>query len=157
MPASAVDNVIAHMRNAVGQSSTQVLGIGSPRLQVRKRFTIAQVNAGDTIIPAPGVGYKLRMLDAIMIAVGGNAAGATTVDILGKIATVASKLVAGSIATMTQSLINRAGNTNIFVLADGGSFVPLDANTPITIGKTGASLTTATHIDVILDYAIDKI
>lgn len=156
MAVSPIDNVMAHMRNAEANEALQALSVGAPNLQIRKRFTIAQVNAGATIVAAPGVGYKLRLVDARVIAVGGAVGAATTIDILGTIATVSSKLIAIAIAALTQSAVNRPGATNNTVLADGASFGQLDANTPITIGKTGATATTATHIDVILDYAVEK-
>ena len=41
------------------------------------------------------------------------------------------------------------------VLADGASFTPLDVNTAVTVGKTGASLTGSTNIDVIVTYALE--
>lgn len=161
MPAavSPIHNLLAHQRQAMESGSMQALGVsvGGPLLQVRKRFTIAQVNAGATIVPSQGTGLKLRMVDYEVIAVGGLAAGATTVDILGTISGVSSKLGAIAVAGLTQSTVNRPGAANNTVLADGGSYVPLDANTAITIGKTGATLTGPTNIDVILKFAADKV
>jgi hypothetical protein len=43
------------------------------------------------------------------------------------------------------------------ILADGASYAANDASTAITIGKTGATITTATHFDVILSYAIEAV
>lgn len=134
-----------------------VLGKGMPLMQLRRRFTIAEVNAGATLVAAPGVGFKLRFIDAQVIAVGGAVGATTTVDILGTIATVSSKLVAIAIAALTQSAINRPGIANNVVLANGGSHVALDANTAITIGKTGATATTATHVDVLIQYAVEQV
>ncbi len=55
--------------------------VGGRPLTIRKRFTIAQVNAGATLLAAiPGAQY--RMVDATAIAIGGAAAAVTTVDIL---------------------------------------------------------------------------
>jgi hypothetical protein len=122
---------------------------------VRTRFTIAQVNAGATILPAiPG--HKYRLVDAYAIAVGGAAAATTSVDIIGTVST-ARKLVAFLVAGLTQSTLLRAGAaTNGVILADGASFTANDANTAITIGKTGSDVTTATHIDVYVAYQIDE-
>jgi hypothetical protein len=124
-------------------------------LCVRTRFTIAQVNAGATILPAiPG--FRYRMTDAYIIAVGGAAAAHTSIDIIGTVST-ARKLVAFLVAGTTQSTLLRAGAaTNGVILADGASFTQNDANTAITIGKTGSDVTTATHVDIMLRFQIDE-
>jgi hypothetical protein len=70
--------------------------------QLRTRVTIAQVNAGLTLIPAIS-GQKLRVVDCSIIAVGGAAGAVTTVDILGTQATASVKLVAYAQASLTQS------------------------------------------------------
>jgi predicted RecA/RadA family phage recombinase len=121
---------------------------------VRKRFTIAQVNAGATILPARP-GRKYRMVGCKAISVGGAAGDVTTVDVLGTQAAAAAKLVAYAQASLTQNTVLRDGATGGDVLAGGASYVANDVNTPITIGKTGASVTTATHIDVVLQYSVD--
>lgn len=123
--------------------------------QSRQRISTANVNAGATLIAAPGAGYKLRLIDCIAIAIGGNAGTVTTVDILGTQSAGSVKLVAFGQAQLTRSTVLRPGITGATVLADGASFVANDANTAITIGKTGGSLDTATNIDVILSYAVD--
>lgn len=129
-------------------------GIGGPCNQVRIRTTTANVNAGATLLPAlPG--YKYRIHDIAMIAIGGAATAATTVDVLGTQSSSSVKLLAGAVANLTQSAVLRAGATGGAVLADGASFVACDANTAITIGKTGSSLATATNIDVLLTYSIE--
>lgn len=122
----------------------------------RARVTIAEVNAGATLIAAPGAGFKLRLLDAKIVAVGGAAAAVTTVDILGTQSAGSVKLVAFAQANLTQSAVVRAGGTGGTVLADAASFVANDANTAITIGKTGSNVTTATHFEVHLSYDIDE-
>ena len=151
-----INNVIAHMKQAQAGNSQQQLAVGNPALQIRKRVTLAQLNAGLTIVPAQ-VGYGLRLIDARVIAIGGAVTGATTVDIKGTVATVVQKLVAIAVAALTQSAVNRPGNANNTVLADGGSFVTLDKNTPITIGVTGSAAATATAVDVFLDFAADPL
>jgi len=120
---------------------------------LRTRVTTANVNAGATLLAAIA-GYKYRLIDAMAIAIGGAAGAVTTVDILGT-QTSGVKLVAFAQAALTQSTVLRAGDTNSAVLADGASFVACDANTAITIGKTGSTMTTATHIDIILTYTIE--
>lgn len=120
---------------------------------IRTRFTIAQVNAGATVLAAI-TGLKYRMVSCKAIAVGGAATAVTTVDVLGT-QTSSVKLVAFAQASLAQSAVLTAGGTGAAVLADGASFAPCDAGAAITIGKTGSSVATATHIDLILDYAIE--
>lgn len=122
---------------------------------LRTRVSTANVNAGLTLLAAiPG--WRYRLLDCYLIAIGAGAGGTTTVDILGTQAAGSVKLLAVAIAALTQSAIVRHGATNATVLADGASFVQNDVNTPITINKTGAALTGSTFIDVIASYAIEK-
>jgi predicted RecA/RadA family phage recombinase len=116
----------------------------------RQRFTIAQVNAGATVLAARA-GIRYQMVDCALISIGGAAATATTVDILAT-QTTSVKLLAAAVAGLTQSTLLRAGATNATILADGVSFVANDVNTAITIGKTGSNVATATHIDVLLSY-----
>jgi len=120
---------------------------------LRSRVTTANVNAGATLLPAVP-GFKYRIQDMTMISIGGAAATATTVDILATQSTSSVKLLAVAVAALTQSAVVRAGATNATVLADGASFVANDANTAITIGKTGSNLATSTHIDVLLQYRV---
>jgi hypothetical protein len=122
---------------------------------LRVRATIAQVNAGLELLPALA-GYAYRMIDMVLIAVGGAAATATSVDINGTRATAAVKLLVVAVAALTQSAVVHAGIANAVVLADGASFTALDANTAVTLGKAGSSLATSTHIDVILTYVKDS-
>lgn len=121
---------------------------------IRKRLTIAQINAGVTLLPAlPGLGY--RMVEAKGIAIGGAAAAVTTVDILSLLATVSRKLVAFAQASLTQSTVLRDGAAGAAVLADGASYTKNDAGAAVTVGVTGAPITTATHIDVSLTYSLE--
>jgi hypothetical protein len=129
--------------------------IGVTKTQ-RTRATAAQVNAGLVLLPAiPGV--KWRIVDAAMIAIGGAATGATSVDLLGTKAAVASRPLVIAVAALTQSALVRAGATNAVILADGASFTAHDANSSIKVTKQsgGSNLATATHVDVILTYVAD--
>jgi hypothetical protein len=122
--------------------------------QVRRRCTIAEVNAGVTLLSALE-GYKYRMVAASIIAIGGNAAAHTSIDILGTLSS-ARKLVAFLVAGTTQSTLLRDGAaTNGVILADGASYTANDANTAITVGKTGSDVTTATHVDISFSYVIE--
>lgn len=125
---------------------------GGTLRQLQQRVTIAEINAGLTLLPAqPGLSY--RLVDAFVIAVGGAVGAVTTVDILGTL-TTSRKLVAFAQASLTQSTLLRAGASGATILANGASFTANDANTAITIGKTGSDVTTATHIDVTLFYTV---
>jgi hypothetical protein len=150
----AQDNVTINSGRATLQSLTvtgSVVATGVV-MNVRQRFTIAQVNAGATLVPAVA-GKAIRMVDCRAIAVGGAAGAVTTVDVLGT-STTARKLVAYAQANLTQSAVVGAGHAGGAVLADGASFTANDAGTAVTIGKTGSNVTTATHIDVIFDYVL---
>jgi len=138
---------------AFSESGTARLIIPGAVYHIRTRFTIAQVNAGATLLAALA-GFKYRMVDGAMIAVGGAAAAHTTIDILGTVST-SRKLVAFAVAQTAQSTLLKPGVTGAAILADGASFTANDANTAITVGVTGSPITTATHIDVLFSYVIE--
>ena len=131
--------------------------------QQRTRVTIAQVNAGFTLLPAIS-GVKWRLTDIVMIAIGGAVVTATDVRILATQAGAAVALGIAAVAGLTQSTVLRAGSpfatagtASIVVLANGASFMPNDANTAVTVGKTGSTAATATHVDVILSFVADQV
>jgi hypothetical protein len=131
------------------------LGDSTAAKVLRTRVTTAQVNSGATLLPAlPGLKYRVQ--DMALIAIGGAAATATSVDIIATQSASGVNLLAAAVAGLTQNTLLRAGATNAAILAAGASFVANDANTAITIGKTGSSLATATHIDVLLTYTIEN-
>lgn len=150
----AKDNMQAILKRM--QAAIMGSEFAEPMLSVRRRCTIAEVNAGVTLLPAAGAGLKYQVHDMAMISVGGAAAAATTIDILGTRAAVSVKLLAVAVAALTQSALVRAGAANAVILADGASFTDLDANTALTVAKTGSAVTTATHIDVIVDYVLRR-
>jgi hypothetical protein len=121
---------------------------------LRVRTTTANVNAGATLLPAiPGRSY--RLVDATMISIGGNAAGATAIRITGTQSASSVQLVSNTVGALTQSTRVLAGVTaNSSILADGASFTACDANTAITLTASG-TLTTSTNIDVLLSYVVD--
>jgi len=119
----------------------------------RHRVTIVEVNAGHTLLPAiPG--WKYRLVDASIVAIGGAAGTVTTVDILGTLSS-GRKLVAFARASLLQDTVCQLGGAVGAVLADGASFTANDANTAITISKTGGDVDTATHFDVVLKFALE--
>ena len=121
---------------------------------LRVRTTTANVNAGSTLLPAiPGRSY--RLVDATMISIGGNAAGATAIRITGTQSASSVQLVSNTVGALTQNTRVLAGVTaNSSILADGASFTACDANTAITLTASG-TLTTSTNIDVLLSYVVD--
>lgn len=123
-------------------------------LWLRTRLTVAQVNAGVTLLAAIA-GSRYRLCDAWAIATGGAATTGTTIDILGTTST-AKKLVAFGQAALTQSALVRAGSAGGVLLADGASFIQQDANTAITLGITGSAFTVMTGLDVSLAFQIDE-
>ena len=136
----------------------EVLPVDMPEfgkvISTRQRFTVAQVNAGATVLAA-SPGFRYRMVDVALIAVGGAATAATSVDILATQSASSVKLLAASVTGLTQNTLLRAGATNAAILAAGASFVQNDVNTAITILKAGSDVATATHIDVLLTYQIE--
>lgn len=120
----------------------------------RVRATIAQVNAGLTVLPAVA-GKKYRLVEASAISVGGAAGAVTTVDILATQSASSVKLVAFAQASLTQNTQLKSGGSGATILAAGASYVTNDANTAITVGKTGSDVTTATHIDFLISYVLE--
>lgn len=148
------DNVRINSGNATLQTLTVTgtVSITGMVQNVRKRFTVAEINAGAELVPAVA-GKSIRMVSCKAIAVGGAAGAVTTVDVLGTLST-GRKLVAFAQANLTQSTVLTDGGTGAAVLADGASYTANDAGTAVTVGKTGSNVTTATHIDVIFDYVL---
>lgn len=126
---------------------------GAVQHNVRQRFTVAQVNAGATLVAAIA-GKTIRMTACTVAAIGGAVAAVTTVDVLGTLST-SRKLVAFAQASLTQSNVLKDGGTGAAVLADGASYTANDAGTAITVGVTGSAITTATHIDFNFSYAVE--
>ena len=120
----------------------------------RTRVTLAQVNAGFALLPAlPGV--RWRVTDASVIAIGGAVLAATSVNINGTRAAAAVQLLAVAVAALTQSALVRAGAANATILADGASFTQLDANVAVNLAVVGVPATTATAVDVLLEFVAD--
>lgn len=122
---------------------------------IRSRFTSAQVNAGAALLPAVP-GYRWRMASGRAIAVGGSATGLTTLDLIGTQGATPVKLIAFGQAQLTQNTVVKDGATGGTVLAGGASYGANDANTAVTVGKTGDPLATATHVDVMGEWVLEK-
>lgn len=148
-----VDGLTNELVTGSGTSGVSASPVSAVKT-LRTRVAIADVNAGLTLLPAVA-GRKYRLLDASAIAIGGAVGAVTTVDILGTQSAASVKLVSFAQASLTRSTVLATGLGGVTVLADGASFMACDANTPITIGITGASATTATAIDIGLTYTLD--
>jgi hypothetical protein len=120
----------------------------------RTRFTAAEINAGATLLAAKP-GYKYRLVDAVITAVGGTTAGLTAAVVNGTQSAAGVALVTAPLASIARS-VPFSPSAAAHVLADGASFAACDANTAVTVGKTGGDLTGATHVDFVVSYVIDK-
>lgn len=120
---------------------------------LRTRVTLAQLNAGFTLLAAvPGFIYSLT--DAKLIAIGGDATTGTSVNIIGTRAAAPVQLLVVAVAALTRSALVRHGAANAVILADGASFTPLDVNTPITVITVGSAMTVMTNLDVVIEYTL---
>lgn len=154
---------MAPLTNKNATSETKKLINNDQVFSVRTRFTIAQINAGATLLPALPK-HKYTIVDMALTAIGGAVAAATDVRILGTQAAASVALLITVIAALTQNKLVRAGDRDpvtpfseqALVLAGGLSFVANDANTAITVGMTGSAATTATHVDVMVTYVVDN-
>jgi len=135
-------------------ASLAVINAGTIVYSHRQRVTIAEINAGATLLSAV-TGKSYRLVGCKAIAYGGAAGAVTTVDILGTQSSSSVKLVAYAQAGLTQSAVLKDGDASSAVLADGASYTACDAASAITISKTGSDVTTATGVDVILQYTME--
>ena len=154
MEAAAADNDVIEVLPGPNTDVAASTFAGSAKVS-RTRVTLAQINAGHIVLPAIA-GYKYRMQDMALIAVGGTTAGITGILIRGTQGAAVVKLMDGKIAGLARSVLLRAGTaTNGVILADGASFAANDASTAITVIKDGSDLSGATHIDVLLTYTVE--
>lgn len=125
--------------------------------RTRQRFlstALTTVGLAFTAMPAlPGV--RWRLIDAILIAIGGNATTSTSINIACAVSGVATELLVVAVAALTRSAVVRAGAANAVVLADGASFTQQDANTAMMAHSVGGTPTVATSFDFIVEYVAD--
>lgn len=117
---------------------------------VRARCTVAEINAGKTLVAVPA-SKQFRLVGCKAIAYGGAVGTTTTVDV--KVG--AAKLVAFAQASLLQSAVLSDSTAGAAVLADGASYVAQSAGDDVTIGKTGGDADTATGVDIILSYCLE--
>lgn len=121
----------------------------------KRKFTVAEINAGTSWLSAVA-GQKYRVIHCEMIAIGGALGTATSVDVLGTQSAGSVKLFAGQQASLTENKVcTNAVPAEIAELAAGLTHTACDANTAITVGKTGGAADTATHVIISLDYVME--
>lgn len=135
---------------------TGKLGDHEMLLNTRTRFSAAELTTtpGAIFLPAQSRG-KYRLVEAVMIANGGAAGGATSINLVGVQNGARVALMTALVAGLTQSTMLHMGDANAAVLANGGSTNLNDSNTAIFVERVGAALTGATSIDVIATYALE--
>ena len=130
-------------------------GMDNLTMSSRTRYTIAQVNAGVEML-AGIVGYKYRLVDAAVIAVGGAATTLTSIDISGTQSGSAAVLFSYAQANLTENTMLDRSTAGTTLLAAGASFVQNDAGTGISIKTAGAAGTVVTHVDVVLTFTFGR-
>jgi len=148
------DNIVLTGDTSVTSTNTFTVGSNPVVLNVRKRVSIAQINAGYEILPAIA-GRTYRMIQCQAISYGGAVGATTSVDLLGTQSASPVDLVLFLQGGLTQSAVLVSGGTNATVAADGASYAACDTATAITVLKDGSDLTTATGVDFILTYVIE--
>lgn len=147
--------VVANEDGQLRQEGVPILTEASEMVfNQRIRVTLAEVNAGVTVLPAIA-GRAYRLVDFTVIAIGGAAAALTALEVRGTRAAAAVIIASIAQANLTRSTLLKPNSTGVTVLADGASFTALDAGAAVTVIKDGADMTTATHIDVILSGVIE--
>ena len=141
-----MQNLWALLTEAYRTGSLKWLWGGRVVFTKRFRATLAEVNAGVTLIDAPGVDYAIRLVDYRVITIGATATGVgAALRIRGTQADATAILAEIALAGLTQSTPNYPGVANNTILADGASFVANDENTAITAANNGTALATATN------------
>lgn len=125
-------------------------------LTFRQRFAAAEILTTQTAILNPVANRKYRLVDAILIALGGTTAGITDLRIQGTQSSATVNLFIATLAGLGRSVVARPGSANTTALADGAIFAPCDTNTGIYLVRTGGALTGATHVDVLLNYYLES-
>lgn len=138
------------------QAELKKMGDHEVLLTMRTRFAAAELTTtpGVQLLPPTSRG-KYRIVNFMMIAIGGAAGGATSINVIGTRAGAEVQLFVALVAALTQNTLVRAGDANTTLLTAGDSFTTLDANTGVNVARVGSALSGATHIDVIVNYALE--
>ena len=121
---------------------------------IRERVTAAALNAADVELLPAIAGKRYRMVACKILAYGGAVGATTTIDVVSDNDTEVV-LVAFAQASLTEDTVLKDAGTGAAVLAAGASYVSNVANTSISLANTGSNITTATGVDIILDYVIE--
>lgn len=131
------------------------------KLHLRTRVTLAEMNAGKTLLTAmPGVKY--RLCDVKVIAIGGNTAAtaaATGLAIYGTRSGTSTALYTALLAALTENSVCQINTADTSVVAAGALWQPNDRATAITCRAVSAGaydLITATHFDILLDFCLEN-
>ncbi len=112
------------------------------------RLTAAQVNAGTRVIP-PRADKKLMIVGGQLVAIGGAAATATSVDVNDTTGTpvVGVAVACTAMTENTQMDFDAASNVTRTTYR-----APFAAGKGIQVIKGGSDLATATHVDYYIEY-----
>ena len=129
-------------------------GLTSPQAAPKNVVTPAEILAGKTLIAANAT-YKIKLTNVSITAKGGDAAGITTVDVLGTQAAASVKLAQFPVALLKKDVTVTMFTTGVVLLTPvAKSFQACDLNTAITTIKTGGALTGATTLEMVASYAL---
>lgn len=129
-------------------------------LGVARSVTVAEMNAGHTIVPAVA-GMKYRLNNVRVTPVGGNAAAtaaATGIGVYNEAAGAGAKLAGFLLADLLQNKPVDVMSANTALLAGGASFAPNTANKAISVKATSAGafdLITVVSFHIVLTYTLE--
>lgn len=139
------------LADATGALSLSTAGNG-PIYSVYGSATLAQINAGVTIVPAV-TGRTLKIVGVLLQAIGGAAAGCTAIQVDD---TTGTPVVGVSVAVagLTQNtIVTEATATNVTLTT---FLTALTANKGLQIIKTGSSCTTLTSLNYRVLYTVNS-
>jgi hypothetical protein len=129
-------------------------------MHLRTRVTLAEMNAGKTLLgAAAGVAYRVN--DVKVIAIGGAAAAtadATGVALYGTKAGTATAIYTALLAALTENAVCQVNTTDTSVPNAGALYTANDQNTALTCKSVSAGafdLITTTHFDILLSYCVE--
>lgn len=119
--------------------------------RAKVRVTVAEINAGAILIPAPPSG-GIRLHDVRVTSTSGTGAGSNVI-VTGKQGKVETTLLTIPSTSILATTVIGAGSAGVTA---SGIFMNLcDNNQPIRINKDGANITGLAGLDVSLLYSIE--
>jgi hypothetical protein len=125
---------------------------GNTLRSVTADVTLAEVNAGFNIPGTAFAGYRSRLIDVTIIAIGANAAGGNLV-LNGTRTSVVTPLVTFAPAALVRSAITKPHSADVTPSADGAAYAPNDVNTAFRV-TASAAITGPTAFRVVLSFAL---